>query len=505
MRKKFYLALLLFGVCNQSVAVEDNRVPFVFLNQYFSYDMLSSDKIVVSDKLVNFSYFSIDVGHKIVFVDLSKVAQFRFSNYSLILKDQNKNIVGKKVLPIAGPDSIGQKKYVFPATAASACIVSTNPFTYFEMCKRIVPDSSQISQIKIDGQQVENKSVVVLKDNEKPIVFEANLSAQNFVKLVTKKRLFYPKSIRKDVQQTAMKVKFIDTGLPVANNAWEDNVDVSWSSLNVPKDSILNLKQDIFFTNPNVQSVAIDYTGADLPVKQQAPPPEPVKLKTVAAPKPDIYIVPDHQYVIEPFTEFSGLKGDSPSIAANLASDLGKGLKFSYRKKMEDLNELQATFIGYQTSISSDVNQATINGSSQLLFSAGVGMRYSLTESIAVTPEFELEQDLFFKNTVGSSTIDIVNGLNKQFNVKPSWTFYSTKYSKASLDVGLSYILPTSASGLSVKSGYKYSYGGTYQYRFPEGALLLNAKLGLRKQDFEDVAFSENFLIMSAGYSFYFR
>ncbi|MBC7466752.1 MAG: hypothetical protein H7256_12235 [Bdellovibrio sp.] len=494
MNKIVLLAILCVSFFAQ--AQVEKRIPFVFLNQYFSYDLLSADRIVISDKVINFSDFVIDPSKKAVTIDLLKLSKWQFSAYTMVLKRADQTLLGKLELRVAQASSTPSKKYGIPAGTGAVCIVSANNFSRIEICKTLAGSDKQVKEVRIDGQVVENKSIVVLKDNLKSILFEANLSSENSVKLVTKKRMFYPRSITKEAAQPVLQVRFIENGYPL-NQGWNDQVDVNQSAISVPKDSILKLEQDLYFTNSAIQSLAVDYAAPEAPVKQVAKP-KPVK-------KPDVYIDPRYQYIIEPFTVFAGLKGSGSTIEANLASDLGKGLRFSYRRKLEQGNELQAYFSAYQMNISSDVNQTAINNAAQMLMGAGVGWKHMLTRSIGIIPQIELQQDVFFKNLIGSAQIDIVNGLNKQASANPFWIFYSDKLSLATLDAGLTYILPTSAGGQIVKSGYKYKVGATYQYRFPEGALIFNIQSGQRKQNFEDISYSENFLIMGAGYSFYFK
>lgn len=492
-------ALLAFALLSSLVVraqtTPERRIPFVFLNQYFSYDLVDADKIILSDKTINFNDIAIDKMKRVTTINLDDLAKLNFSNYTLTFRNEKQEVVGQK--PFTPAEMIGSKTFSLAPTATDVCILSSNLFTKFQMCKSLAP-STQVVGARIDDQPIENRSIVVLKSNEKPITFEATLSNTNNVKLTTKKRIFYPKSIQKEASQPILKIRFIDSGL-TTDNVWDDNINVNQSTLTIPKDSILKLKQDLYFVNTNVQNMAVNY-AAPVP----APKREVVKSKAPLI-KPDVYIEPNEQYILEPFTIFTGMKGKNSTLDASLASDLGKGLKFSYRKKMDDVSELQTSFTAYQIGITNDVNQATIGNASQMLFIATAGWKYSLTSSLGIIPQVEFQQDLFFKNTLGTSEVSMVAGLNKQLSVNPYWIFYSGKHAQASLDLGLTYILPTSAGGLSVKSGNKVKYGASFQYRLPSGAVLLQFQTGIRKQDFDDIVFSENFIIMSAGYSFYFQ
>ncbi|MFZ3231882.1 MAG: hypothetical protein WA160_16870 [Pseudobdellovibrio sp.] len=497
-----YLIIPIFFVAAQvSGQVIEKRVPFVFLNQYFSYDLIDNDQILVSNKVINFNSIQIDLDKSTISIDLNSLVKLKFSNYALVLKDQNNAILAKKSIDVFKLVAAGStsKKYLYPKGTESVCVASDSFFTKLEFCKLLStnPEAVDNNVVKIDDQIVENKSIIVLKDNDKPLIFEAYMSSMNYLKLVTKKRTFFPKSIQKEAFANKLEVIFSDNNLP-KNRDWIDSIDINQSSVSVPKDSIIDLKQDLFFTS-NLQGTVISYSA---PASYSKP--EVATSKAQVA-KQEIFIKPNRQYVLEPFTIYSGFKAENSRLQASLASDLGKGLKFSYRKRMSDLSELDLVFQGYQIGISSDVNNAVINNSNQLVLGINAGWKYMYTDTLGITPQVNLQQSLFFTNVAGSTQIDIVNGLNKEISVNPFWIFYATKRSQASLDLGISYLLPTTASGLSIKSGYQYKYGGTYQYRFPEGALILSSYLGNRNQGFDDFTFSEDFLTMSAGYSFYFQ
>lgn len=502
MKKIICLAGIFASQLAVAQAVVEKRIPFVFLNQYFSYEILDSDKMLLSDKTLDFKNLTFDTQKKNVSVNLTYFAGLGFGNYNLVLKDSDQKVLANKQLAINTPQSLGVRNFNVPANVAYACIQSASLSTHLEICKNSDAVRSDSKGAKVDSQSVENVGIVVLKDVDKPISFEARMSPTNSVNLITKKRIFYPKNIVKDAQTSVLNIKFADNQLPAGKNTWDEKIDVSQTTITVPKDTILNLQQDIYFTKPDMQNVAVTYSAPEPKVKPKA---EVAKSKVeVKKPEP-VYMIPKTQFHLEPLLVFSGYKGENSTISATLASDLGKGFSFTYLDKMDDAKDLVAHAMAYQTGISGDVNQTTINNSTQLLYAVGGGIRYRLTDSFGVIPEVELQQDLFFKNTAGTTQIDMVSGLNKQININPYWIFYSSKYQQASLDLGFSYILPTSAGGLSVKSGYKYKYGLSYQYKLPTSAILLGFQTGSRKQDYDDVKFSESFIFMRAGYSIYFE
>lgn len=527
--KYFLFSALLFLNFAVNAQIVENRIPFVFLNQYFTYEVLNSSKFDISGNVIDFDDLNIDSSKNSVIVNLTHFNQFRYPALTMQILDSNGKVLGKKEIKTDsnGTPEQNLKKFSFTQNAGSICLISSNTFTQLVICKKIdrmASESTPIEKksfIKIDSQVVENKSTVVLKDNDNPIVLEAFLSHANTIKLITKKRLFYPTIIEKQVGALELKATFADIfegTQGFKQNDWSAVIDINQAVLEVPKDSIVRLKQDIFFLNKNIQNTTVSYmapVAAPVATPVVTPPPVVAKSEEIVkkvetqtirtqVQKEEVYITPDHQYVLEPYFKFAAFKAEAQTLQATLVSDLGKGFQFEYRKRKSDNQELDINAFIYQLSISSDLNNSVINNASQLLYGASVGWKYYLTDTLGITPAFIFSQDLFFKNASGSTQIDIVSGLNKSLAVNPFWNFYSSKLSKAYLEAGAAYILPTDASGLSVKSGYNYSLGLTYQYRYPRGAILLNATTGKRSQDFDSFKFSENYLTMSAGYSLYF-
>ena len=394
MKRIAYLIVLLVAAkaLAQGATPIEKRVPFVFLNQYFSYNMLDANRIIISEKTINFGIISIDQNKKIAEIDMSQLSQLKLLPAQIVIKAADASVVAKKVLTST---EVASKKFSLPTKAASVCITAENTFTTLSVCKSLTADLHRTIGVVIDGQKVENKSFVILKEAAKPIAFEANLSPENSVHLTTRKRVFYPKVVKKEVSKPVLAVSFVDTGLTAKEGSWSDEINIEQSSIQIPKDSILTLKQDLFFTNSDILNIGVNYAAGDIPVK-----PEP-KSKPVYK-KPEVYIDPNFQYIFEPFTVFAGYKGSASTIDASLASDLGKGVRFTYVKKLDKESSLVARLFAYQLNISSDVNLTTINNSSQLLYGATLGWRHMLTTSVGVTPQVELQQDIFFNNLLTS-------------------------------------------------------------------------------------------------------
>ncbi len=478
---------MVISCCLYAVASSaENRIPFVYLNQYYPFSIKNDHEIKLSSTQVNFEQFKVSSDQKTISVDLSalRILPAVVKAY-LTLKDLTGVSLGTRTDLVA-------KKLVYSLAnrdgADEICLVQSSNFTTLELCKKIysktLPTSEFLAKVVIDGTEFENSGAVVLKDSAKPVVFEASLSAMNKLWLTTRKRKIFPRKVTKLEDQEFVSVQFVDLDL-VKNNSWNEKIMLEQTAFNILLDPLLITVQDIYFSNENLKSGSLNYVYSD-----------PKKNRNS--------IIFTNETTAEFFGIYTGLNGSAAAIKAQLNSELGKGVMLSHQWQWRSSVDLlaRATFI--QTVIALDSVHAVYNAG-QNLFSVAAGGKYHLTEATSIAAEVELKKDLYFRrHDLATGAVDVISGLNKEVNILPVWSFFKSENSTARVTGIFSYLLPTLADGDAITAGTAYGTELSYSYRINSNQFRLRAGYLKRQQNSEAFNFSEQTALYGFGYQYLF-
>ncbi len=454
-------------------------LPFLYLNQYFQYDIKNQDEIFLAGKIFNFANFKISSSNSKAEVDLLLLKPWIMNNSSLTLKN-------KMNLPISStPIKKENLNYLLsiPSEATTLCLVSSSRFSETEFCKSLVATNSAEFQIQViaNGEVLDRTGLVVLKDKEGILNFSAALSVDHVALLKTKKRNVLPVSIKKLADADMMTIVFRDQGL-TEKNAWEEKISIDQSFVILRLDPLINVKQDLYFNESVSKKSPLSYSSAVV----KATPPRRLE---------------ENGLTTEVFGIFSGLKAASPGLNVSLNTDLGKGVRTTYRWSVSAKIRGFAQAHIYQTAIASDAGNSITNAK-QMPYGAAAGAEYQLQNRLSVLSQARIQKDLFFKRS-GTSGVEIIAGHNAELAVAPTYQIYRTVDSKLSAELTGSYLYTSEAAGTSA-SGLKTQFGLTYIQRFEFGQFTLSSRYGLRSQNFGEFKFSEQIADYGVGYHYLF-
>ncbi len=467
-----------------SIALADGKIPFVYLNQYFSFKLVSEHEVLLDDRALDFDQLQFEVKEDQILIRINDMTFFNKSEISVYLKDSS--LIKKSSTKVAVLKNSGVTLPKSPDLDL-ICFVFKSQFTEMQACKQLVPHENPSNfqpRVLIDGQTFPSSGIVVLKNKDESVLFQAQLSINNLMELRTKKRSVVPKNIQKSVNQEEFKVVFQD--LEAKEKAsWTDTISVSQSYFNIELDPILNLKQDIYFTGAKLKESSFNYVRTEIQ--------KPVG--------PKVFL---HNTTFEPFGIYQGAAGTSSKLNVTLTSDLGKGLKIDHRWLLDRRLNAQVEGYAYQTTIMAD-SANLVNNTSQFLFSAGGGASYQIHENFDLLGEVIIRKDLFFKvHDQTTKAIDIISGLNKILSVIPRWTFYRNMNSSAGVDLGIYYLLPTTADSEAIQAGSSFQVGLNYSYEFRFGHLKFESYYLRRAQNTQSFNFSEQTAFYGLGYQYFF-
>lgn len=483
--KKILLFISIFLGGLKSFCTE-SKIPFVYLNQYFNFEIINDHEITLAERRFNFNSFIVDAKFESVKIDLKDLKNFKLGGSYLIFKD----IKGQeKISRTELTPSQLEYEVANDPSFTHVCLRQSSAFSRLEVCKKINDKGQAInsnfnSMTKVDGANFDRLGTVVLKDKKDAVLFEAFLSDTNYLRLVTKKRKIYPRRMTKESADDFLKIQFLDLDLKT-NNTWNTQINLDQTYFLILLDPILKMRQDIYLNDSQLKMSSVNFMYVEAKKNDE----------------PEFY---DNEFNAEFVAVYLGLIGSSSALKARLNSDLGRGLHLGQRwlagPKLDGI--VNATI--FQTNIIPDSANSVYN-SSQLIYGMNAGVSYHLAENINLVSLFQLQKDLFIRShDATTNSLDITSALNKEIHVAPEWIFFRDTNSTAIVNLGFNYILATTADGESVSAGTSYELGLSYSYRISSSQLRIQTGYSKRAQNTESFNFFEQMAFYGIGYQYLF-
>ncbi len=425
-----------------------NKLPFVYLNQYFTYKLINPDTLQINDTkydlndlIVTVNESSLDIELKGTFESFNKDAGF------LILTKTEKSAIVVQFTNADGKFSVTRSgKNILDAEYV--CLYKKNQFTSVQVCKSIeAQKDTRGSSLTINNQTVNSEGTVILNEtNNQKIILSLSRKNNDFIKIETIKRVVLPVKLEKAKDSEDFDIQFIDAGN--SRLAWEDKINLNQNYFDLKFDELMTLKQGIYFNNTITVEKGLSQTFIDRDQIQKK------------------YY---NKLSFEPILVFSELAGKSATTEAILRSDLAIGVSITGDHYLENGNNVYGSFSYYNSKLSLTTNNTRILNPETSLITLASGYKYKLTDKWDFAIEGRLQEDTFF-NQVNSTTIALTKSLIKVVGVVPEYTFYNSGKLSLSSSLGAYILLPTDVPNTSttalgtllkfdIRSSYKVSWG----------------------------------------------
>ena len=473
----FFLMTAMFA----SQVKAQSKVPFVYLNQYFSFELINENEIKIANRIIDFSTFQVSQDSENIRIQIDNFKSLLINKSTTIsFKDSANQDFGSALLV-----SFKKKDYLVPKIKeiTTVCLNQASLYTKIQLCKKlaeaVIPDSGFETKVEIDNQPFANFGTVVLKEKAEPVVFSAELSPVNSIQIQSVKRNILPVAIIKKAEQDFFLVQFRDMNIE-KKSVWTAKINLDQTAFSILFDPLLTLTQDIFFSS-KVQASSLNYVRTELKKEQS------------------VYIQ-EYGPTVEPFVIYLGLSGSLPNQNIKLNSDLGKGLKAVYKFKFNKNYDGVLEAYVFSTSIVSDSSNLVFNNS-QFLYSAAGGVSFQIYDYIKMVSQIRLRKDLFFKkHDVTTLAVDVYPALDASLALTPQWIFFNSKFAQASVNLGANYVFGTNAEGENINSGLAYQIGLGFTRAFNFGQFQVNTYYSRRSQNTATASISEQAAYYGLGY-----
>lgn len=458
------------------------KPPIALLNQYYQYEIDNQNGLLLSGKSFNPDLLKVTTNRQAIYLDVASLNEYVDNNFVIYFTNAKNEISWKKVYETKDKD-----KLVFPAkflTQKFLCFETKNIYSAVNICRSLSSLKSRLSENKdsirltIDAQSMEKKGIVVLKSSQTDVTFNVSFPNEDYVRILAKRRPVVVAKIRKDANDKNMNVQFLEDRR--GGIAWYIDINLDTTTVDLPADKILNYKQDIYFTDPQLEFKAINETYADL-------------LR--------YGIIAKNKVGVELMTFYNELAGSGNTIlSAKLLSDLSIGIRFFYQNNLDEKQEWYVSGSYYKTFIREEQSLIPIENQAQSFMHLFGGYKYHFDNDWALAGELAFKQELFFLSNDAHTGVALKTDLNKVISIIPEWTTIDSRKWNLITFFGLRYILGSGA----VKSGTQYDVNFRFSYKLNWGRLFTSAQYGKRDQSIEDVKLSEQYLNGSVGFYYLF-
>lgn len=480
MKKIFKFSIILILVSASISQAAENRPPFVYLNQYFNYQVDNSANIKINDSVWSLDDLAITLKDKKAKVELRR-------SLSAFNKDSEVGIIGTdgQYKKLSSGEKISSLE-INPNQLNNSliCVTKNNEYTKITLCRNgLSQNVGNLSKATANTKDIEPAGTVILNDNTDNINFKVTYADKSSFELITKKRSVWPVKIEKDKGSEDFEMNFVDA----ANDKYKWNADVSISQTYFPLrfDNLISLRQGIFFNDSITKEISITKSYN-------------VKAATLPeGPKNNIITV-------EPIFVFNEISGKSIEINATLRSGTGMGIGLAYEHILNPKERIIADGTFYTTKMSPTNDAATISEDKTSLMSLSGCYKYYLTEKLSLSGLVKIQEEMFFNKETATSVV-LTKSMTKSLGLIPEYEFYQNKSWLISGLLGAYFMFSNKVENVSAtKSGLAFAGAVKAKYNLKWGNLVGGMYLYNRSQKNDTYDYKEASLIYRVGFNYPF-
>lgn len=490
MRTKLFLILMMWS--HISFAAENKtqlkkELPFVFLNQYYAYDVSANGDVIIGDKKVNLNLSSLFINEGQVSLQSADLIFLNNQKVEIQVLDAQNRALSQQVVDLFQID----QRYDLDLSAKSLesakqiCFKQKNQFSMMTICFPAEPIQIDNPSVKIfvEGIEVGLKGQVILKETKNKIQFLAKYASGSTLEVLTRKRKFLPATVSKNSENGIYEVDFVD----LENNKirWGEQIFFDQESFKIASDNIVQVYQGIYNKDTSKKSYSLTYY-------------------TPTYKRPRII----NKWTATPLISFSKLDGNTANENFSLTSPANFGVNLnSYRllpskySRMLYADHWVADLSFKSAAMASTANNYTISNSKQNLLGLNLGLTREFADFSWYGLFINFQQDVIANNTASAAgAIDLSTVMNMDLSAKLNYMFLEAGRYTAEALLGYAFILPAKISGQSSSLGSRFFGGADLIYDYKDRLVSFGVTYSQRAQKTSAQSFTEQVFEYRFGY-----
>ncbi len=214
-------------------------------------------------------------------------------------------------------------------------------------------------------------------------------------------------------------------------------------------------------------------------------------------------VISFRRFGVEPFINFSEMKGSNDTSDVKLISTLGTGLKIYYQSFFDTKFEWTSYLSLYKTSPQDNPVIGEVVDASMLPISIGGAIIYNYNSDWQFNGGAALKEEIYFETITPTQAL-LTKAWNKELTGGLAYKFFEDKKVNVRGVVDTAILLPTSVPSGTTQLGTLYDLGFRATYKMNWGRLIGGISYGNRDQKTNTVKYSENFVFYRAGFYYLF-
>lgn len=466
--------------------INDAELPFKYLNQYFAYDIKDEEfKVTINDRVFEIDEFivtAVDQGYTIKLNE--ELAKFFeggkiFVRPKQVQMQEQLNLVFEPAIvsPLTEYNLTAKRK-INLKNMTDVCLEKSSKFTTITICKSLLDNSKTDEKVRVvaDDASLGLSGQVILQESQRRSQFLISFPNQDTFKMETERRKVYPATIEKKTNSDKVEIRFVD--LVDQTVAWQDTVTIQQRYVEFRMDSILNVRQDILFSDPEIFSKPISQQLID-------------RAKVTVAAKNRLSFLPQIGVV--------QLSGESFDINFKLRSPMSLGMLVGYYRYLNPswnwLLEMNATS-----------TRIALSGT-DLILEGGNANRYQILTGFEhdLSARWETQISIGFRNDIFPTAINVTEGIrlnqgtNDFIEGRLQWNAFENDNIEFLFPVKYRIFPPGQAGSVEAKTGTGYEYGAVARAKTKWGRIKAGITSGARNQKYDDVDLKEIYYFVNIG------
>lgn len=396
----FLASTLLFNNQSMGQTTVVKKIPFVYLNQYFSYSANSNGQFSINDQAMSFNDFELTQNQKKWTMKFSNYLGKMSENATFVIysSEDNKN----STIKIKRLEDI----YTFSWNAQPnqfICLTHNNQYTSMQFCKSFqLNQETKLKSVTANGLNIDPQGQIILTDAKQKAQFKIELLNNDFFSLTTSKRSVIPLQVSKQDNSEQIELQLLDQ--LDTTQGWKETININQNYFNIRFDNLITLKQGLYFDNRINTQVGFSETFID---------------------KDKISKKYFNKLILEPIIVFEELKGKSSIVDGRINSDAGLGLSLTYDRHLSTGNNVNVSFGIYKTKMTPNLGNAITSEAEMMFMYALGGFKFPLSDKWNYSALLKLQEYSFF-SLIGPKEVDITKSILASPGISTDYEFLNT-------------------------------------------------------------------------------
>lgn len=440
---------LSFIIIISNLARAADKLPFSYLNQYYTYENININSFKINGSVHSFESLEILPQNNEVQIIFKDIKLYQAENVQLEIIDKSNKMIKSYSINNRDLSDVFKQNIILEFEKIKAvCFVGKNEFTTKKICKAAKKSDLEAKRpLKFSANNVllNDSGQIVLNDKAETVIFKIR-HPDYFFELTTANKKIIANRVYKMEKSNSLQTDFVELNNPDKYN-FKKEIKLSDTSFDIAIDELITVYQDITFLDNDLLSKSIDYEFKDWKVRKY------------------------NKLGIEPIGFYSLLMVESTPLNAKIISDLSKGIKVYLTRYTGTQRENYASVRLILLQSRNDANNNQMNNKDPSLLGFDIGSRFYQTSDLYYDLNVKYEEQFYAEYNEGAASIDLVKAFTPRISGTLNFILYEIDKVRLHFLGGIGLIGQTAIPSGQTKMTLETLLGSQLTYKVRGGRL----------------------------------